>query len=111
MIHLIQKIKHWYRRRVYKPGTVISKFVARDVRREVKIISVDGINDGFIVGQVRTNNVLYITRGLVSEQRYSDPVILDIRQLWNWPGQSWGGLPNGTSIVDNVRGNNDPSID
>ncbi len=57
MIHLIQKIKHWYRRRVYKPGTVISRFVARDVRREVKIISVDGINDGFIVGQVRTNSV------------------------------------------------------
>ena len=81
MIHLIQKIRNWYRRRVYKPGTVISRFVARDVRREVKIISVDGIDEDFIVGQVRANNILYLKRGLVQEQRYSDPVSLNITQL------------------------------
>jgi hypothetical protein len=82
---------------------VLSQFIACDVRREIKIISTDRIDEGFIVGQVRTNNILYLSKGLVKEQGFSEPMSLDITNMWEWSGKPWGGLPDGTSIADHVR--------
>ncbi|GMV94074.1 MAG: hypothetical protein AMXMBFR82_38520 [Candidatus Hydrogenedentota bacterium] len=95
-------IGRWYRKRAYRPGSVVSRFVARDVKREIRVVSADDLDKGYIVGQVRTNNVLYVARGLVAEQQFSDPTILRIDELWDWSGKPWGGLPDGTSIVDRV---------
>jgi len=81
----------------------MSRFIARDVRREIKIISIDGIDDGLIVGQVRTNNILYLSKKLDAEQEFSDPTTLEISQMWKWTGQPWGGLPDGTSITDQIK--------
>jgi hypothetical protein len=81
----------------------VSRFVACDVKREIKIVSIDGIDDGIIVGQVRTNNILYVHRKLTEEEAFGEPVTLRIATMWEWSGQPWGGLPDGTSIVDHVE--------
>ncbi len=78
----------------------MSRFVARDVKREIEVVSSDRIDDGLIVGRVRTNNILYVHRGLVEEQGFGEPETLEIATMWDWTGEPWGGLPDGTSIVD-----------
>ena len=103
MTRLLRSIRNWHRRRVYKPGCVVSRFVACDVSREIKVVSVDQIDDGIIVGQVRTNNVLYLHKGLTEEEGFGKPVTLDIATMWEWSGKPWGGLPDGTSIADHVE--------
>ena len=88
---------------VYRPGRVLSRFVARDVRRDIKIVSVDNLDSGAILAQVRTNNVLYLSKGLAPQQDFSEPTILDVATMWKWSGKPWGGLPDGTSIVDQLQ--------
>jgi len=95
-------VRDWYRRRAYRPGKVISHFIAHDVCRKIKIISIERIDEGLIVGQVQTNNILYVSKGLVEEQKFSEPMTLDIETMWKWSGRTWGGLPDGTSIVDHI---------
>ncbi len=92
-------MRDWNHRRVYKPGRVLSRFIARDVKREVEVVSVDRIGDGIIVGRVRTTNVLYIAKGLMEEDGFGELETLEIATLWNWSGHSWGGLSDGTSIM------------
>jgi hypothetical protein len=100
MTSLVSSIRKWYRRKVYRPGRVLSQFVAPDVKREIIIISVDRIDEGLILGQVRTNNILYLSKGLIEEQGFSEPMNLNITKMWAWSGKPWGGLPDGTSIAD-----------
>jgi hypothetical protein len=101
MTYIFYRMTKWWRQQIYKGGTVLSQFIARDIRRDVKIISTEKINEGLITCQIRTNNILYCAKGLVSEQDYGDPIIIEISKMWIWSGQTWGGLPNGESIVDN----------
>lgn len=82
---------------------MISRFIARDVRRDVLIISAARVGDGIVTAQVRTSNVLYVSRGLVAPPEFDAPKELRIDALWHWTGQSWGGLPDGTSIVDRLN--------
>ena len=103
MTSLVSSIRKWYQRKVYRPGQVLSRFVACDVVREIRIISVDRIDEGLILGQVRTNNILYVKNELIEEQGFSEPMILDITKMWAWSGKSWGGLPDGTSIADHLE--------
>jgi hypothetical protein len=103
----IKAIKEWRRREVYNPGEIISRFIARDVKREVRVISIDQISEGVIVGQVRTNNVLYLSKGFVKEQDFGEPMTLEIDTLWDWSGQPWGGMPDGRSIVDHLMDEQD----
>ena len=97
-----KSICRWNRRKVYKPGRVLSGFVARDVRRDIKIVSIDKLDDGLILAQVRTNNVLYLSKRLMQQQDFSEPTMIDIATMWKWSGKPWGGLPDGTSIADHV---------
>lgn len=99
MNSILLSIRNWNRRRVYKPGRVLSRFVAREVKRDVEVISADQIDDGIIVARVRTNNVLYVAKGLTEEDRFCEAVTLEIATMWDWSGKPWGGLPDGTSIV------------
>jgi len=92
---------------VYRPGKVISHFVAHDVCRKVKIISIEQIDDGLIVGQVQTNNILYLSKDLAEEQNFSEPMTLEIKNMWKWSGRTWGGLADGTSIVDHILKKNE----
>ena len=89
-------------RRVLQPGKTVSRFIAKDVKREVLVVNVDDFEDGYIVARTRTNNVLYRINNLVPEQDFGPPMRVAIAELWNWTGQSWGGLADATSIVDHA---------
>jgi hypothetical protein len=108
---MFQKLQRWFRRRTFREGETLSRFIACDVRRDILIVSVERIDEGIITGQVRTMNVLYLSHGLVPEPEFEPPRELRIEQMWDWAGQSWGGLPDGTSIADHLRESSDSSRD
>jgi hypothetical protein len=93
-------IRGWFRRRIYREGRTLSRFIACDIRRDVQVISAARIDGGTITGRVRTINVLYVYHGVIQEPEFGPAEELSINELWDWTGQSWGGLPNGTSIFD-----------
>jgi hypothetical protein len=68
------------------------------------VVSAARIDEGLITGRVRTTNVLYLSKGLVPQSEFEEPRELRIDEMWRWTGKSWGGLPDGTSIVDRLRG-------
>jgi hypothetical protein len=101
--NLLKKLRTWSRRRRFREGEVLSRFIARDVRRDILIVSAERIDDGIITGRVRTTNVLYVSKDLIAEPEFEPARELHIDEMWHWTGKSWGGLPDGTSIVDHVR--------
>jgi hypothetical protein len=101
---MFKTIQRWSRHRRFREGRTLSRFIARDVRRDILIVSAARIDDGIIVGRVRTTNVLYLSRRLIPQPKFDPPWELRIEEMWNWTGQSWGGLPDGTSMVDPLRG-------
>ena len=80
----------------------MSRFIAKDVKREVLVVSNDEIGDGFVTVKMRTNNILYLRGGLTKETDFGPPERVAIDDLWRWSGKSWGGLADGTSIVDHI---------
>jgi hypothetical protein len=86
---------------------MLSQFIARDVRRDVLVICAARIDEGILIGSVRTTNLLYVARGLIPPPQFEPPRELRVAELWEWTGQPWGGLPDGTSIVDLVPGEQD----
>ena len=101
---LLTELRSWFRRRRFREGSVVSRFVARDVLREIEIVSAAKLDDGIITGRVRTTNLLYRSKGLVPQTEFGSAQDLRIEELWHWTGKDWGGLPDGTSIVDDPRG-------
>ena len=97
---MFKAIQRWFRSRKYREGRTISRFIARDVRRDILILPAARIDEGIITGRVRMTNVLYVSRGLFPEPEFEPAGELRIIQLWHWTGKSWGGLPDGTSIVE-----------
>jgi len=76
--------------------------IAKDVRRDILIVSVERIDEGVIAGQVRTMNLLYVARGHVPRPEFEPTKELRIEEMWVWTGQPWGGLPDGSSIVNQL---------
>jgi len=101
---VFKKIQRWFRHRRFREGKTLSRFIARDVRREVQIVSAVGIDEGFVIARVRTSNVLYVSRGLAARPEFEPAREMRIDEMWKWTGKSWGGLPDGTSIVEHLRG-------
>ena len=97
---MLDTFQRWLRRRTYREGRTISRFIACDIRRDILIISTAQINEGIITGRVRTTNVLYLSRGLIKKPEFDSPTELHLKTMWNWTGQPWGGLPDGKSIAD-----------
>jgi hypothetical protein len=60
-------------------------------------------DDGFITARVRTFNVLYVAKRLTPRPEFEPAKELHIDKMWKWTGKSWGGLPDGSSIVDQLR--------
>jgi hypothetical protein len=105
---MLKKIQGWFRRWRYREGKTLSRFIACDVRRDILIISAAKLDEGMITGRVRTTNVLYVSGGFVPQPEFEPAMELRIDELWHWTGKSWGGLADGTSIVDQVhRGQSD----
>jgi hypothetical protein len=100
------RILIWHRRRKFREGRVLSQFIACDIRREILVVSAARIDEGIIVGRVRTTNLLYLSRGLILPPEFEPARELRISEMWQWTGKSWGGLPDGTSLVDPKRQHN-----
>jgi len=100
---MFQSFQRWFRRRRFREGRTISRFIARDVRRDILIVSTERIDEGIITGRVRTTNVLYLSHGLVHQPEFEEARELLIDKIWDWTGKSWGGLPDGTSIADHLH--------
>lgn len=101
---MLTSLRHWYLRRTFREHKVLSRFIARDVRRDILVVSTARIEAGIVEGRMRTTNVLYLSQGLVAEPEFEPARDLRIDEMWHWTGESWGGLPDGTSIVDHPRG-------
>jgi hypothetical protein len=101
---MFKTFQNWSRRRRFREGRILSRFIARDVRRDILIVSAARIDEGFVTGRVRTMNVLYVSHGLIPQPEFEPAKELRIQEMWDWTGKSWGGLPDGTSIVDHLRG-------
>lgn len=99
---MLKNVQTQFRRRTYQEGRVTSRCIARDIRRDILVMSAARIDQGIITGCVRTTNLLYLSKGLVTEPEFEPARDLDIDTMWHWSGKSWGGLPDGTSIVDQV---------
>ena len=82
---------------------MVSRFIARDVHREILILSTARLDDGVITARVRTSNVLYLARGFEHEPEFGPPQELRVEEMWRWTGQSGGGLPDGTSRADHTQ--------
>lgn len=103
MNSIFEKIQKWFRRRSFREGSILSRFIARDVRRDILIVSTARLEEGMITGRVRTTNVLYVSRGLMPQPEFETTRELHIDEMWQWTGKSWGGLPDGTSIADHLH--------
>ena len=88
---LIEKWQRRRRRRVYSPGAELTRFVACDIRRDVRVVDASEVDDGFITASCRTWNVLYDAKGIEPEPEFSEPSRIEIKSLWNWKGPRWGG--------------------
>lgn len=99
---MFKSIQSWFYRRRFRQGKTLSQFIAPDVRRDIQIVSATRIADGFITARVRTLNVLYVSRGLIAQPEFGPASELRIDEMWKWTGRSWGGLPDGTSIVEHL---------
>ena len=88
---LLSRLKLIRRRQSFVPGATVSKFIAKDVKREVKVVDASNVDEGYITAQVRTINVLYRSKGLAPEPSFGEPEILHLNQAWKWGGQPWGG--------------------
>ena len=78
-------------RKKYRVGQVVTQFIARDIRREVEVVDVSEIENGLISGRTKTWNVLYAIRGIQKEPQFGEIRQLEIKRLWCWKGESWGG--------------------
>jgi hypothetical protein len=87
----LSHLRRWHRRRVYRPGLVVSRFVAPDVRRDVLVVDAPRLDAGVIAARVRTWNVLYAARGLAPAAPFGEVQVVELAELWAWFGAAWGG--------------------
>jgi len=110
----LRRLQIWSRRRKFREGKLLSEFIAMDVRRDILIVSAARIDEGIITGRVRTTNVLYAANNLIPTPEFEPARELHIDAMWHWTGQSWGGLPDGTSIGDHppeLRSDGPPGVE
>src|SRR5438046_2919210 len=82
-------LRRWHRRRMYRPGRVVSRFVAPDVRRDVLVVDASRIDAGVVAARVRTWNVLYAARGLAPVVPFGEVQVVELAGLWAWSGAAW----------------------
>src|SRR6478609_8135906 len=81
----------WHRRRLYRSGATITRFIAKDVRRGVEVMDAAQIGSGMPVVRTRTWNVLYTLKGIEPQRPFGDVRTVHINELWKRPGESWAG--------------------
>ena len=88
---LIRRYRLWNHRRTYRAGSVISRFVACDIRRDIEVVDTSEMDNGFITVAIRTWNVLYASKGITPKPEFGEPVRMPIGKLWQWDSPAWGG--------------------
>ncbi len=78
-------------RSTFRAGAEISRFIAKDVRRDIQVLDDSRVDDGYVTARVRTTNVLYVTHNLEAAPEFGAPEILHLDRAWAWGGDSWGG--------------------
>src|SRR3954463_10376285 len=96
---LYKTIRDQFRRWRYREGSTLSRFIAKDIRREIVIVSAARVEEGMITVRVRTTTFLSVSGGLAPEPEFEPARELRIDDMWHWTGKSWGGLPDGTSLA------------
>ncbi len=84
-------LRNWLRRRRFKQGSQLTRFLVPDIRRDVEVVDASEVESGFVTARVRTWNVLYVSRGFAPVPEYGPPRRLAIEDLWHWDGASWDG--------------------
>ena len=88
---LLHRLRVWFWKRQYRQGSVISRFLAPDIRREVEVVDTSDITSGVLTVRTRTWNVLYAIRGHQPEPAFGAVRSVEIANLWRWSGELWGG--------------------
>ena len=91
LLTTLKKFRSWSWKRRYRAGMTISQFIAPDVRRDVEVIDAARAGNGVLVVRTRTWNVLYAHRGLAPQPPLGEVRTVQIKDLWKWPGEPWGG--------------------
>jgi hypothetical protein len=102
-VDMFKSIQRWFRSRRFREGRTVSRFIARDIRRDIQVVSAARIDEGFITARIRTSNVLYVSKGLTAQPEFEPAKEMRLDEIWKWTGKNWGGLPDGTSIVEHLR--------
>jgi hypothetical protein len=88
---ILQNILTWSWKIRYRPGKIITRFIAKDIRRDVAVIESAEIESGIITGKIRTWDVLYASKGIKEKPSFGDVQRFEIEHLWDWPGDPWLG--------------------
>ena len=88
---MLTYLRRLYWKKTYRPGRIVSRFVAKDVRREVVVVEASQVDAGFISARIRTWNVLYAAENLTQKPPFGEVRRVEIGSLWNWTGPDWGG--------------------
>lgn len=97
---MFARVRDWFRRRWYREGQTLSRFLARDIRRDIVIVSAARLGEGFLTVRIRTINVLYVSHGLMPVPEFELAKEIPLAEIWRWSSQSWGGPPEGPSLVE-----------
>lgn len=97
-------LRRWLRRRTYRPGRVVTQFVALDIRRDVLVVDASQLDVGTITARVRTWNVLYSVKRLASVPPFGEVQTIQLRELWAWTGAPWGGPVPGQATPPSAGG-------
>lgn len=66
-------------------GAELTRFVAKDVRKDVLVVDVSRLDEDRLVVRTRTWNVLYVSKDLATVPPYGDPIEVGIDDLWSGP--------------------------
>jgi hypothetical protein len=79
MIGRILNLLHKWRASGWaRNGTVLSRFIAPDVRREILVVDGSRIEDGYVTARVRTWNLMYVARGLALKPEFGPVEVLQL---------------------------------
>jgi hypothetical protein len=88
---VLRTLRLWYLRKRYRPGRVLTRFLACDIRRDVEVVDTSLIEAGMITARTRTWNVLYAAGGIEPKPAFGAVRMIPVKDLWNWSGAAWGG--------------------
>ena len=91
LLTLYKNMQLRYRSKKYRAGTMLSCFVACDIRRDIKVEDASEVDKGYLTIRSRTWNVLYAIKGIAPIPDFSEPKRMEVDRIWHWAGPAWGG--------------------